>query len=741
MHLAPLIRDLAVILGIAGLVSLVFHRIRQPVVLGYLIAGFIIGPHSFSPSLVSDLPNIQIWADLGVVFLMFTLGLEFSFRKLAKVGISVSITAVIEVMSMLFVGYGLGRALDWGHANSIFLGATMSISSTTIIIRALDELGLKTRRFAEMIFGMLIVEDLIAILILVSLSTLAATKVFSGSALLFSGAKLLLVVGTWFIMGYFALPRFVRYVGRLGSDELLTILSLGLCLSLVVAAHSFDYSVALGAFIMGSILAESTESRRIEELMMPLRDLFSAVFFVSVGMLIEPAAIAQHWPAILLISAVLIVGKSTFTILGALATGQTFRTAVQVGLGLTQIGEFSFIIAGLGRSLDYTSDFLFPIAVAVSLLTTFTTPTLFKHSHEVARWLELRLPIKVRQFLTRYAAWTHARHADSARRSAFYRLAMGWLVNGILVTVSFVGVSEWGLPWLAERFEHPELRAGLGWLAAMLISGPFFWGMLVTFKSFRFSGADESAAQEASAVSGGTLLVSRLIAIVWISGLSVIFFPPRFALILAAVLCGSFFLLFRSQLSATYHWFERQFLSTFTDPAKTAQRRDIFRELAPWDAHLVRLKVHPNSELAGKRIAETELRKRFGVSIVVIQRGLKTIVATSPHELIFPKDELLVLGTDEQVERARVLVERPPGLSERFSDLSGYQLREILVRPESPIGGKSIRDSGIRDIYGGILVGIERGGRRILNPESDLSLEAGDVIWVVGENEKLDRLV
>lgn len=448
MHLAPLIRDLAVILGVAGIMTLLFQRIRQPVVLGYIIAGILIGPYTPPFQLVTDIPSIKTWAELGVIFLMFSLGLEFSFRKLIRVGGSAAITASFEVLFFVPAGYLVGKLLGWSSVDSLFLGAMLSISSTTIIIKALDELKLKKHRFAELIFGALIVEDLFAILLLVALGTVAVTQSLSVVALSMATLKLVLVVGGWFIAGYFVVPRFMRYVGRIGSDEMLTILSLGLCLALVVFANHFHYSTALGAFIMGSIIAESPVLPRVERNIASLRDLFGAIFFVSIGMLIDPRVLWNHLGTVVILCAFTIVGKILSTGFGALLSGQTLRNSVQVGFGLAQIGEFSFIIAQLGLSLKVTSDFVYPIAVAVSLVTTFTTPYLIRISGRAAIAIESWLPARLRNGINRYATLAEARRAGGYDKKQDLRPLLRWGINGLTTSVIFVACSEWGLPVL-----------------------------------------------------------------------------------------------------------------------------------------------------------------------------------------------------------------------------------------------------------------------------------------------------
>lgn len=730
MHLPDLIRDLAIILALGGLVSFLFHRIKQPVVVGYIIAGLLVGPYTSSSGkfqvpmpLVRDLPNIRIWAELGVVFLMFSLGLEFSFRKLMKVGAAPVLTAVFEVGALLATGTLFGvYVLKWNLQASVFLGAVVSISSTTIIYKALEDLRLKTRRFAESIFAILIVEDLIAILLLVAMGSMGSN--FSSLGLLAVGGKMILVIGIWFLAGYFLVPPFIRLIGRTGSEEMLTVVSIALCLGLVVIAVSLGFSTALGAFIMGSILAESTESYRIEERLQALRDLFSAVFFVSVGLLIDPRDIWTHLPMILAVSILVVGGKITFVTLGSIASGQTLRSSIQVGFGMAQIGEFSFMMAGLGIATRATHADLYPVAICVSLITTFLTPYLIRNSHKAAVWIEDHVPARMKDMLARYAAWSMNRRATAQDRTHFSKNLVKWTLNGFIVMSIFILSHELLAPKLhffLSTWRKSQIQS-LAWLAAMICASPFWitmFGMSKQIRSF-----------EALVFRTGTLVV--MVAV------SYPFFSLKSLLIGSVGSAGVVSLLFRRQLSATYHWVESQFLKTFEPNVKSRRRQDVLRDLAPWDAHLVRMKVHPNSEMVKMKMGETGLRSKYGLNVVAIQRGLQTLVAPKSDEMLLPKDELLVLGTDEQIEKVRSIIERPPGLRERFRDLSSYDLRQVRVPEASPLIAKSIRDVGREELLGTLLVGVERNGKRVINPDSTFVIAEKDILWLVGEKEKID---
>jgi monovalent cation:H+ antiporter-2, CPA2 family len=720
VHLPQLIHDLAVILAVAGVVAFIFQRIRQPVVLGYIVAGIIVGPHTPPYAFVLDLPSIKVWGEIGVIFLMFSLGLEFSFRRLMRVGLSVAVTAVVEISFMMLIGFTVGRLMGWTTPQSLFLGAIISISSTTIIIKALDEMGLKTRRFAENILGVLVVEDLFAVMILVAFTLGFSRDEFSGLVLLGAAGQLILIVGSWFIVGYFLVPWMVAHAARIGTDETLLIIAAGFCFGLVVFASRFNYSPALGAFIMGSIMAESSDSHRIEVLIRPLRDLFAAVFFVSIGMTFDITVVWENKFLALLLSAAVILGKTAGVTLGQLFTGQRFRTALQVGMGLGQIGEFSFIIAGLGLSLGVIDSTIFSVAIAVSIITAFTTPYMIKGSHKLAVSLENRFPLNVQNILNRYALYWEQLGRERESRRLVYNALFRWLINAILVTVVTILLSELLLPSLGYDLKW------IGWTMALLLTAPFVWGMLTSFSRISQKGY------------GATVFVSRLIAITWLGVLSLEYFEFQYAIlgVLMAIVVFSF--LFYRRLEESYQWFESRFLKTFQDSVPTARPSDISHSLAPWDAHLVRLKVHPNAEVVGQTLQSIQLRNIYGVSIVAIRRGREDIVAPMPTFQIYPQDELFVLGSDDEVEACRSIIDKAdPTL---FISSPNFELRSIVIGEKSPYARMTIRETRIRDDFHSMVVGVQRGEMRLISPDSDMALNLGDVVWLVGTVQNLDAL-
>ena len=471
-----LIADLGLILSVAAVTTLVFKKIKQPLVLGYIIAGMLVGPHiSFLPTVIDE-KNIHVWSQLGVIFLLFSLGLEFSFKKVLKGGGTSGITALVTVVVMLAVGYFTGQALGWSIMDSLFLGGILSISSTTIIIRALEELGLKTQVFAGVVFGVLVIEDVVAVLLLVLLSTLAVSQHFSGTAMLFELGKLGFFLILWFAVGIFLIPTALQRTRKLMNDETLLIVAVALCLSMAAFAVNAGFSAPLGAFIMGALLAETIQAERIEHLVRPVKDLFGAIFFVSVGMLFDPSVLVTYWVPVLLISVVVLVLQPLSVILGSLLAGQPLKRSVRIGMSLSQIGEFSFIIATLGLTLHVTSAFLFPIAVAVSAITTFTTPYMIKASLPFAEWLDARLPQSLKATMDRYSI-----QADQVKETSAWRtLLKAYIVNMAVFSVLSVALIILGGGWLLTLFGDGFLGLGgrsITGLVIFLLVLPFLWAM------------------------------------------------------------------------------------------------------------------------------------------------------------------------------------------------------------------------------------------------------------------------
>lgn len=729
MHeLAPLISDLAIMLMVAGIVVLLFQRIKQPVVLGYLVAGMIIGPYTPPYGLITDEANIKILSELGVIFLMFSLGLEFSFHKLTKVGFSALITGVIDVSVMVMLGYFAGAWLGWDYHDRLFLGAAVAISSTTIIIKAVSELDLKSKRFAEVVFGVLIVEDLLAILLLVGLSTTVAVNSIFSPEIFLAAVKLVLVVGSWFLAGYFLVPPFFRKLAPYMSQETLTVASIGFCLFLVAIANYFHYSTALGAFIMGSILAETVLVHRIESAIVPIRDIFGAVFFISVGMLINPAVIVEQWQAVLLISVVLVLGKVSVISLGTFVTGQSLNTALRSGFSMAQIGEFSFIIATLGLALNVINDKLYPIIVAVSSITTFTTPYMIRLSGQISKQAQSKIPERVKYFMDSYTAWVYRVQTGSQNNSLIGSVTIRLFANAIVVAIIFLSVKSFVYPRMME-FEESRRNAKLFCeLLAILLSSPFIWGMLFSYRHVKIP-------DYAKTVLNPIVFGVWFLTLAEVIFLSVVNFHTWVTTAVLLVIAIIFFIVSYRHLERSYHWFERQLVSNI-GPKQAKKSR--YQDLAPWETHFVEMDVGWKSPFVGKTMGDAQIRQRYGVNIVAIHRGPNVILAPRGEEFILSGDKLIVLGNDEQIDEFRKWVTiTAPVIGEQVETSKDFVLKPVLLDASHPFVGKTIRQSQIREQSQGLVVGLERGNQRILNPDPDTVLHADDLILLVGAQEMI----
>jgi len=722
VHLAPLIYDLTIMLGVAAIVVLLFQRIRQPVVLGYLVAGIIIGPYTPPHAFVTDIDNIKILSELGVIFLMFSLGLEFSFHKLMRVGSSSMINGILNVVVMIILGYFAGRIMRWSYTDCIFLGAALAISSTTIIFKAIEELNLKKKRFAEVIFGVLIVEDLLAILLLVALSTIVATKEIFSSNMLFAAIQLVLVVGGWFLLGYFLLPSLFRKLAKYISQETLTIVSVALCLFLVLIASYFNYSTALGAFIMGSILAETVLGHRIEELIVPIRDIFGAVFFVSVGMLINPEVIFAQWPFILFISLVVILGKISVITFGTFITGQSLKTSVRAGFGMAQIGEFSFIILGLGLTLNAINHDLYPIIVAVSGITTFTTPYLIRLSGTISDTIERHLPVRIKFILDNYANWIY-RAQYSNKSTLLNYVSIRFFINAILVAILFTLIHRYVYPEIVPLVGSMRYAKLLSALSAIIIASPFIWAMLFSHRQTKKSNYSKSK-------WNAGIFIIWFLALLEVILLTVIFFYTFLITIFFIIIAAIYFIAAYKHLEKSYQWFEKQLLGNIKKPANQAK----YIELAPWETHFVELEVGSGAPFLNKTLEKCQIRENYNINIVAIYRTHHTILAPRGNETIRAGDKLIVLGTDEQIDLFnKQLLQHSPEHQTNY--LENFSLKPIFLEKGHSLIGKSIRESKIRESMKGLIVGLERGNERILNPDPRTILLEDDLLLIIAEDE------
>jgi len=739
VHLPPLISDLGLILGAAGIITIIFKKIKQPLVLGYIIAGLLVGRHiSIFPS-ITDQENIEIWAEIGVIFLLFTLGLEFSFKKLAKVGGAASITAIVEVVVMLALGFATGKLLGWSNMDSIFLGGVLSVSSTTIIIRAFEELDVKTQQFAVLVFGVLIVEDLVAILLLVLLSTLALSQAFSGAEMLISVLKLAFFLILWFIAGIFLIPTFLKKTRKLMNDETLLIVSIALCLIMVMLATKVGFSPALGAFIMGSILAETVHGETIEHLVKSVKDLFGAIFFVSVGMLIDPNMLIDNIGPVLLITLVTVGGKLFSTSTGAFISGQSLKTSVQTGMSLSQIGEFSFIIATLGLTLKVTSEVLYPITVAVSAITTFTTPYLIRYSAKMYGFIEKTLPESWIRNLNKYSSTAQVITTTSDWKVYLHSYIYNLVIQSVCIIAIFFVSTKYMLPLVRSQVDNifiaDFIAAGFG----LLLAAPFLWALSVR----RIQENAFSNLWHNENVSRGPLIALNLFRIIlglFFTVLLVIqFISDPYILALVILIIAVLTSLFSNRIQKTYSQLEKRFLTNLNEKEQlqNEMHKDKIRpDIVPWDAHLVELRVSPESPFVGKSLFDLGIREKFGVNVALIERGRNTIANPGRDEKLYPGDEVMVIGTDDQLAKLKPFIELPD--ENRLPiERETMTLQKVTINSNSPLKGITIRSSGMREKAKALVVGIERDGERILNPDSSMQFEEEDIVWIVCNPKRL----
>ena len=738
-HFLVLIADLGLIVAAGGITTIIFKKIKQPLVLGYIIAGLLVGPHfKFIPT-VSDNANITIWAEIGVIFLLFSLGLEFSFKKLVKVGGSSSITALVEIIGMCVIGYFAGKLMGWKTMDSIFLGAVLSVSSTTIIIRAFDELGVKHKKFANLVFGALIVEDLAAILIMVLLTTVAVSQQFAGADMLISILKLSFFLILWFLGGIFIIPTFLKLTKKLMNDEMLLVVSLALCLVMVILAVKVGFSPALGAFIMGSILAETTQAEKIEHLTKSVKDLFGAIFFVSVGMLIDPSILIAYWKPILIITGITIVGKLITTGGGALLSGQPLKTSVQTGLSLTQIGEVSFIIATLGLSLKVTSEFLYPITVAVSAITTFTTPYLIKYSENFYGFLSKILPQKWLDAISRYSSSTEGITTLSDWKVLLRSYIINTITHSVIIIAVVVLASRYLHPFIIKNITNGTNGVIISVIIAFLIMSPFLWALSIR----RIEKTAYSHLWLNKKYTRGPLIAIEVfriaLGIFFVGFLMYEFFDTWIAASIALALIIAVMVIFSRKLQSFYERMENRFFYNLN--AREAAKKQ--PEILPWDTHLLELTVAPESKLVGQTLVELSVREKYGINIAMIERGKIMIPTPKRDERLYPNDKVLVIGTDDQLASVKHLFEGDHTEIDEETTFpkQDMSLQKIVINSKSPVFGQTIRDSGIREKTQGLVVGIERDGQRILNPDSDLVFENEDIVWIVGNNKRIPELL
>ena len=749
-----MIQDLALILIVAGIVTLIFKRLRQPLVLGYIVAGFLVSPHMPYVMSVVEKANIHTWADIGVMFLLFSLGLDFSFKKIYKMGAAPIIAAITIVVCMMMLGYSVGRMFSWSDINSIFLGGMLAMSSTTIIYKAFDDLGLRQQRFASLVMSVLILEDILAIVMMVMLSAIATGDNPDSGAMLMSVVRIGFFLTLWFVVGIFAIPLFLRSTRNLMTSETLLIVSLGLCCFMAVVSTKAGFSSAFGAFVMGSILAETVEAEKIEKVTEPVKNLFGAIFFVSVGMLVDPAVLAAYAVPIIVIVLTIIIGQVVFGTLGFFLSGQSLHTAMRCGFSMAQIGEFAFIIASLGMSLNVIADYLYPIVVAVSVITTFLTPYMIRGAEPAYRLIERHLPKSLVLQLNSLTVRQHdgektERRSQTSQRVLWRRLLRSMALNTVVYTILLVAVTYISLTvvLLFMRTILPHWWAnGVTGIIAVTALAPFMRAIVM-----KKNHSEEWQQLWAMSALNRLPLLSTVVARGAIC-LAFLFYICNYlarfrnAVVIVIGIMVIILIVLSRQIKQRSIRLERLFLKNLRSrdvaaQVKGAKRPSYASHLIERDLTMAEVTVPPNSLWAGQTLAELQLGRKLGIHVSSILRDGRRLNIPYGAERIFPADRLQVIGSDEQITEVCKALETAviPDDVGQYEDREMI-LRQVVINGNSPVLGKALCESGIRERYGLLVVGIEQGQQNLTSVNPNHVFEYGDVVWMVGERQSFEAI-
>jgi len=741
-----MIQDLALILMVAGIVTLLFKKLKQPLVLGYIVAGFLVSPHMPYTASVVDMENVHLWADIGVMFLLFSLGLDFSFKKILKMGASPIISTVTIIFCMAMLGICVGYVFGWSRMDCIFLGGMLAMSSTTIIYKAFDDLGLRQQQFAGMVMSVLILEDILAIVMMVMLSALASGSNPDGGQMLQSVLSIGFFLILWLVVGISAVPLFLRSVRKLINAEVLLIVSLGLCCAMAVFSTKVGFSSAFGAFIMGSILAETIEAERIERLVEPVKNLFGAIFFVSVGMLVDPAILANYALPIFVLVMTILVGQSLFGSFAFILGGESLKSAMRCGFSMAQIGEFSFIIASLGLSLGVISDFLYPVVVAVSVITTFLTPYMIRFATPAYSALEHRLPSRLIRLLNQLST----SHPNTAEHSKWKRLLTQMTINTVVYSILSTATIALMLmvvhPFLARMLGKAWYTNLLSGVLTIVLIAPFLRAMVM-----KKNHSEEWKALWAESNYNRlplmfTIIVRSAIAVcfVFIVCKQLSHFGSA-VLITLAFLAVVFIVLSRTIKQRSIK-LERLFINNLRSRDIEAQvhgkKRPLYEgKLLDRDVHIADFDVPVNSTWMGMTLKQLNLGKKYGVHVSSILRGNNRLNIPDGDSVIFPCDRLQVIGSDEQLSKLHAALKRETIGPDPELEKREMKLRQMIIGPESPFIGQTLEESGIRSRYSCMVVGLEEGKENLSPFRPSRRFKEGDIIWIVGEQEALNTLL
>ena len=747
-EIPELINDLAYILMSAGIVTLIFKKLKQPLVLGYIVAGFLVSPHMPYTASVVDTENVHLWADIGVMFLLFSLGLDFSFKKILKMGASPIISTITIIFCMSMLGVMVGQLFHWSRMDCIFLGGMLAMSSTTIIYKAFDDLGLRQQQFAGLVMSVLILEDILAIVMMVMLSAIASGNSPDGGQMLGSVVKIGFFLVLWLVVGIFAIPEFLRRIRRLVNNEVLLIVSLGLCCAMAVFSTKVGFSSAFGAFIMGSILAETIEAEHIEKLVEPVKNLFGAIFFVSVGMLVDPQILIDYALPILILVLTILVGQAIFGSIAFMLAGESLKSAMRCGFSMAQIGEFSFIIASLGLSLGVISDFLYPVVVAVSVITTFLTPYMIRFATPAYNAIEHRLPSRFIKLLNHLSMSRPETTEKSMWKQLLTQMAVNTLIYSILTAATIAVMFTFGLPFMHNLLPGETLDVWgnliTGLLTVLLIS-PFLRAMIM-----KKNRSEEWKALWAESNRNRLPLLFTILVRVMIAVAFIFFICHRLSHLTNAIIITIGLMvvgLIVVSRSVKQHSIklERLFMLNLRSRDIEAQvhgkKRPLYEgRLLDRDIHIADFDVPMNSQWMGSTLKQLNLGRKYGIHVSSILRANFRLNIPDGDYVIFPGDKLQVIGSDEQVAKfANAITTEVIG--EDF-DLENREmkLRQLIIGEGSPFIGKNLKDSGIRNLYSCMVIGMEEGKENLTPVSPNRLFEEGDIIWIVGEQESLDAL-
>lgn len=734
------------ILVTAAIVTLIFKRLRQPVVLGYIVAGFLVSPHMPLTASVVDVTDIQTWADIGVMFLLFALGLDFSFKKIIKMGAAPVVSTLVIVCSMIILGFTAGKAFGWRRMDCVFLGGMLAMSSTTIIYKALDDMGLRQQKFASMVMSVLIMEDVLAIVLMVVLAALAGGSA-DGGTMLMSIVKIGFFLILWFVVGLFVIPSFLRKTRCLLNGETLLIVALGLCCLMAVLSTKAGFSSAFGAFVMGSILAETVEADKIIRLVSPVKDLFGAIFFVSVGMLVDPAVIAKYAIPIFVLVLTILVGQAVLGSTGFLLGGQPLRSAMRCGFAMAQIGEFSFIIASMGQSMGVTSTFLYPIVVAVSVITTFLTPYMIRFAEPCYRVLERHLSPALIKSLNRTAVEAAPQKQTSRWHQLLFAMLRTTVIYSVLSIATITLMFALVLPMLRKMFPDAQMITGIATgLVTIIFISPFLRAIVMKKNhsdEFRTLWSESRHNRLPLLV---TVLVRVIIAVAFVFYVSNKVTPFGHSLLISIAVAAVTMMVLSRRLQRSSIELERTFLRNLRSRDIEAQvmgrQRPAYEKgLLDRDVHIADVTLPDDSAWGGSSLGDLNLGKNYGVHISSILRGHRRMNIPCASTILFPGDRLEIIGSDTQLAAfnaaaSKAVVPDDPNVESRE-----IKLRSVQFPATHELVGKTLREGHLRTKYHCMVVGIEEGKEQLTQPTADYTIHSGDVLWVVGEESDLERLI